>query len=66
MQENQTIGLDLPLKVVSWQDAEGNAWVSYNDPAWLASRHGLGELAAEPVRALAAALALFVEGATVP
>jgi uncharacterized protein (DUF302 family) len=36
MQANQTIGIDLPLKVLAWEDASGGVWVTYNDPAWLA------------------------------
>jgi uncharacterized protein (DUF302 family) len=39
MQAAQTIGIDLPLKVLVWQDAAGTTWLSYNDPAWLAQRH---------------------------
>ena len=39
MQANQTIGIDLPLKALVWQDAAGKTWLSYNDPAWLAKRH---------------------------
>jgi uncharacterized protein (DUF302 family) len=39
MQANQTIGIDLPLKALVWQDAAGKTWLSYNDPAWLARRH---------------------------
>jgi uncharacterized protein (DUF302 family) len=42
MQATQTIGIDLPLKALVWQDASGNTWLSYNDPSWLAKRHGLG------------------------
>ena len=42
MQANQTIGIDLPLKVLVWQDAAGDTWVSYNEPDWLAKRHGIG------------------------
>jgi uncharacterized protein (DUF302 family) len=42
MQANQTIGIDLPLKVLVWQDAAGETWVSYNEPDWLAKRHGVG------------------------
>ena len=41
MQSNQTIGIDLPLKVLVWQDASGKTWLSYNDRSWLAKRHGL-------------------------
>jgi len=40
MQATQTIGIDLPLKALVWQDAAGETWLSWNDPAWLASRHG--------------------------
>jgi uncharacterized protein (DUF302 family) len=43
MQSSQTIGIDLPLKVLVWQDEGGVAWLSYNDPDWLARRHGLDE-----------------------
>jgi uncharacterized protein (DUF302 family) len=64
MQANQTIGLDLPLKVLAWEDAEGNSRVSYNDPEWLSARHGLGETAVEPVKALATGLAKLVAAAT--
>jgi len=42
MQANQAIGVDLPLRALVWQDAAGDTWVSYNDPAWLAKRYGLG------------------------
>jgi uncharacterized protein (DUF302 family) len=41
MQAAQTLGIDLPLKALVWQDANGETWVGYNDPAWLAARHGL-------------------------
>ncbi|HEX4266216.1 MAG TPA: catalase [Verrucomicrobiae bacterium] len=41
MQANQTIGIDLPLKALVWQDVAGKTWLSYNDPAWLAHRHGI-------------------------
>ena len=41
MQAEQTIGIDLPLKALVWQDASGETWLSLNDPAWLAARHGV-------------------------
>jgi uncharacterized protein (DUF302 family) len=41
MQSIRTIAIDLPLKALVWQDPAGRAWLSYNDPAWLAKRHGL-------------------------
>jgi uncharacterized protein (DUF302 family) len=41
MQANQAAGIDLPLKALVWQDATGKTWISYNDPVWIAERHGL-------------------------
>jgi uncharacterized protein (DUF302 family) len=43
MQAAQTIGIDLPLKALVWQDEEGKTFLSYNDPAYLAHRHGLAD-----------------------
>jgi uncharacterized protein (DUF302 family) len=43
MQAAQTIGIDLPLKALVWQDEEGKTFLSYNDPAYLARRHGLAD-----------------------
>jgi uncharacterized protein (DUF302 family) len=56
MQSNQEIGIDLPLKALVWQDASGVCWISYNDPAWFAKRHGLGVEAEPPVKAMTALL----------
>lgn len=63
MQSVQTIGIDLPLKVLVWQDASGDTWISYNDPAWLAKRHGLAREADVTVAALAAVLAALAKAA---
>ena len=41
MQAEQTIGIDLPLKALVWQDKDGKTWLGYNDPGWLAKRHGV-------------------------
>jgi uncharacterized protein (DUF302 family) len=43
----QTIGIDLPLKVLVWEDAAGKTWISYNEPDWIAERHGVAD--AQPV-----------------
>jgi uncharacterized protein (DUF302 family) len=56
MQSNQEIGLDLPLKALVWQDGANDTWISYNDPAWLAKRHGLGHEVEAPVKAMTAML----------
>jgi uncharacterized protein (DUF302 family) len=64
MQSVQTVGIDLPLKALVWQDASDNTWLAYNDPAWLAKRHGLTREADASVSALAAALAALAKAAT--
>ena len=37
----QTAGIDLPLKALVWQDAASQVWLGYNDPDYLAQRHGV-------------------------
>jgi len=41
MQSVQTVGIDLPLKALVWQDAANKTWLSYNEPSWIARRHGV-------------------------
>jgi len=48
MQANQIAGLDLPLKILVWQDESNTARLTYNHPRWLAERHSLGA-GTEPV-----------------
>ena len=40
MQAAETMGIDLPLRALVWRDDAGQTWLGYNDPAWLARRHG--------------------------
>jgi len=47
MQSMQTVGIDLPLKAVVWEDASAKTWISYNEPGWIAQRHGVAD--AQPV-----------------
>jgi uncharacterized protein (DUF302 family) len=63
MQEVQTVGIDLPLKALVWQDASGETWLSWNDPAWLAARHGASG-AETVVGKLTAALSDVAKAAT--
>ena len=56
MQDRQTAGIDLPIKALAWEDAGGKVWLSYNDPAWIAQRHGLGTASAGAVEAMGKAL----------
>jgi uncharacterized protein (DUF302 family) len=41
MQSVPAAGLDLPLKALVWEDAEGGTQVAYNDPQYIIRRHGL-------------------------
>lgn len=64
MQDQQTAGIDLPLKALVWQDADGKVWLGYNDPAWIAQRHGLGASSAPAIKAMTAALHAIAQEAT--
>jgi uncharacterized protein (DUF302 family) len=61
MQLQQTMGIDLPLKALVWEDRAGKVWLGYNDPDWLAARHGA---AADGTKAMAAGLAALAKQAT--
>ncbi|HDP89818.1 MAG TPA: DUF302 domain-containing protein [Thioalkalivibrio sp.] len=37
----QTAGIDLPMKALAWEDADGQVWLAYNDPGYIAARHGI-------------------------
>jgi uncharacterized protein (DUF302 family) len=41
MQSNPTAGIDLPMKALVWEGSEGKVWLAYNDPFYLARRHGI-------------------------
>lgn len=66
MQSNQSIGIDLPLKVLVWKDASGKVWLSYTEPKWLAMRHGLGAESQLATEGMAAALSDLARKATEP
>jgi uncharacterized protein (DUF302 family) len=46
MQADQTVGIDLPLRALVFQDAEQRTVIALDDPEWIARRHGLSEAAA--------------------
>ncbi len=56
MQADQTIGIDLPLKLLVWEDGAGKVWISYNDPVWLGARHGLPAGEGDRLKAMATGL----------
>ena len=41
MQSNQTAAIDLPMKLLAWEDESGQVWIAYNDPAYLVKRHAI-------------------------
>ena len=64
MQAGQAIGIDLPLKALVHEDADGKVWLSYVDPRWLARRYGLGGGSEATIAAMAAALDAVARAAT--
>jgi uncharacterized protein (DUF302 family) len=64
MQAAQTAGIDLPLKALVWQTADGTVNLSYNEPAWIAARHGLGSEVNQTIAALTGFLKALVAQAT--
>ena len=64
MQSKQTIGIDLPLKILGWQDEAGKVWLTYTDPHWLARRHRLDAAVDGSVAVLATVLSNLVSVAS--
>jgi uncharacterized protein (DUF302 family) len=62
MQRRQTVGLDLPLRVLVWEDENGKTWLTYSRPALLAHRHGIDR--PEAVKALDDGLVALAHAAT--
>jgi uncharacterized protein (DUF302 family) len=56
-----SIAIDLPLKILVWEDDQGKAWVSYNSPEYLVERHGLPQHLAQNI-AFLDALAANIAG----
>lgn len=65
MKCSQSIAIDLPQKALIWQDANGDVWLSYNEPNYLIHRHKTQ--GCEPVFVkITGALANFAKAATAP
>jgi uncharacterized protein (DUF302 family) len=41
MKCRQSVGIDLPMKFLVWEDAESKVWIGFNDPAFLGRRHSM-------------------------
>ena len=65
MQCQQSVALDLPQKALIWKDADGQVWLTYNDPEYIARRHGITDC--QKIRKkIANALQKFADAATKP
>lgn len=64
MLDQQTAGIDLPLKFLVWQDEGSKTWLSYNEPTWIARRHGLGAAIDAPRNAMTGLLAALAKAVT--
>ncbi len=62
MLSNQSIGIDLPVKVLAWEDEKGTVTLGYNDPSWLAKRHAITNRE-KPFAKMAGALKKFTDAA---
>jgi uncharacterized protein (DUF302 family) len=63
MQAKQAAALDLPLRALVWEDAEGRTWISYIDPVWIALRHGLPAAAVEAAGKMRVSLEAIIKNA---
>jgi len=43
MTSKQTAAIDLPMKAIAWKDEKGQVWIAYNDPMYIAKRHGIND-----------------------
>jgi uncharacterized protein (DUF302 family) len=64
MQAVQTVGIDLPLKALVWKDQGETTRLAYNDPRWLAQRHGVDAGLDRTLQALTDSLAAVAREAT--
>ena len=65
MQCGQSAAIDLPQKALIWQDAAGQVWLTYNDPKYIAKRHGITECG-QVIAKIGTALGNFAKYATMP
>ncbi len=64
MKQAPTMAIDLPIRVLVYQDGQGQVWLAYNDPSWLGHRHGVSE--STPLQKMSGALAALSAKATAP
>ncbi|CAA2142832.1 hypothetical protein HYPP_03849 [Hyphomicrobium sp. ghe19] len=64
MQQSQEIGLELPLRVLVWEDEQGVAWVAHLDLDWLVSQYGIASAVQPTLDKMSAMLKAVLEEAT--
>ncbi len=62
MTSAQTAGIDLPMKALAWKDSDGQVWLGYNDPSYIAQRHGIDDRS-ETIDKMSAALGKLTDKA---
>lgn len=65
MQSNPAIGIELPMKVLAWQDKAGKVWIGYTAPDVLKARHGIADRD-QVFKAMTGALQSFAKAASGP
>lgn len=63
MQDEQTSGIDLPLKALAWEDVSGKVWLTYNDVDWIVQRHNLTKESDSVVKAIKDGMELILNQA---
>ena len=61
MVASPTLAIDLPLKALAWEDADGKVWLSYNSPDYLKRRHEIPDDLLKNIAGVGAVLAKAVE-----
>jgi uncharacterized protein (DUF302 family) len=64
MQDEQSAGLDLPMRAVAWEDENGEVWLTYNDPHWIGARHRLGVASRSVLHSIEAGMVAIARAAT--
>jgi uncharacterized protein (DUF302 family) len=61
MVASPTLAIDLPLKALAWEDADGQVWLSYNSPEYLKQRHKVTDELVKNIAGVGALLEKAVE-----
>jgi uncharacterized protein (DUF302 family) len=62
MVENPVVALDLPLKIIAWEDAQGEVWIAYNQALYLEDRHSISHGLTQPLNLDAVIAKVLADG----